>query len=76
MNDDGMGSLRLYPDGSEAIDRKFGKQVSECQFIDKDRIEVIASLNLDQIGSLYELDIWKTNFEKLLQIPIGNPPEK
>ena len=65
MDDGRMGSLRLYPGGLDAVDQTFGAQASECQFIDEDGVEVIASLNLDQFGDLYELDIWKTDFEKL-----------
>ncbi len=69
LNDSGMGSLRLFPEGSDVVDAKFGKQASACQFTDKDGVAVIASLNLDQRGNLYELDIWKTNFRKLIRIP-------
>ena len=69
MNDSGMGSLRLFPEGSDVVDSHFGKRASACQFTDEDGVEVIASLNLDQRGSLYELDIWKTDFGKLIRIP-------
>ncbi|MDP5211355.1 hypothetical protein [Microbulbifer sp. 2205BS26-8] len=69
MSDGGMGSLRLDISGLFSKDRIFGKQVSECKFIDIDAVEVIASLYVDQNGDLFELDIWKTNFEKLKQIP-------
>ena len=69
MQDGGMGSLRLFPTGLELPETSFGKQASECQFTDKDGVEVIASLNLDVNGNLYELDIWKTNYEKLIHIP-------
>lgn len=69
MSDGEMGSLRLFPNGSEDVGAKFGKQASACQFTDEDGIEVIASLNLDQHGNLFELDIWKTNFGKLIRIP-------
>lgn len=69
MSDGGMGSLYLFYEGEDLKDRKFGKQVSEFQFKDDDGIDVIASLNLDQNGVLYELDIWKTNFEKLIKLP-------
>lgn len=41
----------------------------ETQFTDIDGVEVIASLNVDVDGVLFELDIWKTNFEKLVKIP-------
>jgi len=69
MKDDGMGSLYLFPDGIEAKNRLFGECVSECQFRDEDDIDVIASLNVDQNGKLYELDIWKTDFSPLIRIP-------
>lgn len=69
MCDGEMGSLLLFPGGRDIKGRKFGRQISECQFTDEDGIEVVASLNLDQFGHVYELDIWKTNFEKLIRIP-------
>ena len=69
MNDEGMGSLYLYPNGIMNKNRVFGECVSECQFIDKDGIDVIASLNLDQNGDLFELDIWKTDFSPLIELP-------
>jgi len=70
MDDGGMGSLQLFPEGIKNMNRKFGKQISDCQFTDEDGVEVIASLYIDQFGFLYELDIWKTNFEKLMHIPM------
>jgi hypothetical protein len=69
MDDGGMGSLRLLPDEQTRERRVFGSQVSECKFTDSDGTEVIASLNLDDKGDLYELDIWKTDFGRLLRIP-------
>lgn len=69
MNDGGMGGLRLYPKGDTLSPKLFGKQVSEYQFTDLDGIEVFASLYLDKDGELFELDIWKTNFEKLVKFP-------
>lgn len=69
MNDGGMGSLYLFPHGITNRKRKMGKQVSEIQFADQDGIEVIASLNVDEVGELFELDIWKTDFNKLIKLP-------
>jgi hypothetical protein len=70
MNDGGMGSLLLLPDGdSTSRNRRLGRMASECEFIDSDGIPVLATLNLDTEGNLYELDMWKTNFEKLIAIP-------
>ena len=70
LNDEGMGSLLLLPKGV-AVDnsRLLGEQVSECQFTDEDGVEVIASLNVDDEGRLFELDIWKTDFASLISIP-------
>ncbi|ACE06212.1 hypothetical protein Aasi_0841 [Candidatus Amoebophilus asiaticus 5a2] len=69
MNDGKMGSLLLFPYDITKNDRMFGKQISECQFKDKDGIDVIASLYIDDKGNLFELDIWKVDFSPLLDIP-------
>jgi len=69
MEDGGMGSLRLLPDGHDNEDRKFGRRVSEYQFKDVDGVLVIASLNDDQYNHIFELDIWKTNFDELIRFP-------
>lgn len=68
MKDGGMGSLRLIPTNSKD-ERFFGKMVSECSFFDIDGIKVIASLYLDNNDELFEIDIWKTNFDQLKEIP-------
>jgi hypothetical protein len=69
MDDGKMGSLLLFPQNTLNEDRVFGEQVSDFQFIDLDGVQVIASLYLDNRGNLFELDIWKTNFEELLEFP-------
>lgn len=69
MEDGGMGSLRLFPYGEIYANREFGQQVSECQFTDTDGVTVIASLYVDVAGDLLELDIWKTDFSRLLEMP-------
>lgn len=65
MND-GMGSLLIIP--QEQINKKclFKRQISELKFKDIDNIDVIISLNIDQEGFLFELDIWKMNYEKII----------
>jgi len=68
--DDGeMGGLLLIPLGKMATGRNFGEQVSDYQYKDLDGIEVVASLSVDEDGDLFELDMWKTNFGKLLKYP-------
>ena len=69
MNDGGMGSLQLLPDGIKQENRLFGKCISQYQFTDKDGVEVIVSLNVDDKGELFELDIWKTDFSQLISLP-------
>jgi len=70
MNDDGMGSLYLFPKGEMTeVVRNFGELISEFQFTDQDGIEVIASLYLNNSGNLFELDIWKTDFSKVISLP-------
>lgn len=64
-----MMGLYLFPQSKIAKDRTFGKQVSEFQFTDTDGVEVLASLNVDSDGNLFELDIWKTDFGKLITLP-------
>jgi len=66
MNDGGMGSLLLYPKGKMIEYRFFGEQIADYQFKDSDGIDVIVSLNIDTNGDLFELDLWKTNFSRLL----------
>lgn len=69
MEDGGMGSLYLFPENKEAKDRLLGEQVSDFQFTDLDGVEVIASLNVDTNGNLFELDIWKADFSRLINLP-------
>ena len=73
MNDGEMGSLQLYSSTKIVNGRKFGKQVSEFQFLDEDKVLVVASLNVDEDGNLLELDIWKTDFSKLIKLPHSYP---
>ncbi len=59
MDDDGMGSLAI---GENYANRQLGAEVAEFMFKDIDGTPVSASLNVDQQGELYELDIWKVDF--------------
>lgn len=69
MDDAGLGSLLLYPNGSIVSGREFGRVLFEVEFKDTDNVPVVASLNLDQHGELFELDIWKVNFDPLIRFP-------
>ena len=59
MNDGGMGSLEI---GQNYDSRKFGEKIAEYIFNDIDGTPVLATLNVDTQGNLYELDIWKVDF--------------
>jgi len=43
--------------------------ISEHLFLDVDGVTVIASLNIDKDGNLFELDIWKTDYSPLIKYP-------
>jgi len=67
MNDGDMGSVQFEAISSKV--RKLGVVVSEAEFIDSDGITVSIVLNLDEENRLFELDIWKVDFNKLLTLP-------
>ena len=64
MDDGGMGSLILDLDSDTDADpkRTMGSQASECSFLDEDGMVVLAALNLDKNGKLFELDLWRVDF--------------
>ncbi|WP_250454532.1 hypothetical protein [Caballeronia sp. ATUFL_M2_KS44] len=62
MDDGGMGGLTFV---SSKLSRSLGASLAEREFIDQDGVAVIATLNLDSDGELYELDIWKVDFSPL-----------
>ena len=66
MADGGMGGLRFEEEGA---DRRRFTTLASAQFKDADGISVLVSLDLDQNGRLFELDVWKVDFSSLQQIP-------
>lgn len=67
MDDGGMGSLRfVYTDNRI---RRFGKKIADAEFNDEDGVPVSATMNVDDIGALFELDIWKGDFSPLKRYP-------
>lgn len=71
LQDGNMGSLRFFHIQDQKCDRVFKRQISECTFRDEDGVLVLASLYTDQYDSLFELDLWKSDFTPLIRIPIG-----
>lgn len=70
MEDGGMGSFRIFPDGRITGKRVFGKEISSFSFLDVDDVEVLVSLNLDQNGYLFEVDVWKVDYSQVRKVQI------
>jgi hypothetical protein len=66
MDDGGMGSLQLTPPRGRRV---MSVEVAEARFDDADGVPVSATLNLDAYGALFELDIWKRDFNPLQRLP-------
>ena len=69
MDDGGMGSLKLAVPTSTGIRRGLVACRAAVQFTDADGVEVVASLNANEDGVPFELDMWKTDFTRLIRIP-------
>lgn len=48
------------------------KCVAELQFDDDDGVPILTSLNIDQDGKLFELDIWKVDYSPVIKYPAPN----
>lgn len=69
MSDGGMGSLRLFPAGTRALQRFYGRKVSTWEFADDDDVPVLVALIVDAQERLYELELWKSNHGRLGRFP-------
>lgn len=69
MDDGGMGSHRFHTRHSDSM---FACEVSSCTFLDSDGVEVSASLNVDQYGDLFEIDLFKGDFSSLKRWPLSS----
>ncbi len=65
MLDGHMGSLRFV--GSS--DRCYGRALISVVAHDVDTTPLLISLDLDQHGNLFELDVWKVDFSPLIRLP-------
>ncbi len=68
MSDGGMGSLYFVSAAKTPHERRLGRRVAELQINDADEVPILASLNIDTEGELYELDIWKTDFRPVIRL--------
>lgn len=67
MNDGNMGSLLFVKSGDDS--RVLGRKLAEAVFNDTDGTPVNVCLNLDELGELYELDVWKVDFSTVKEWP-------
>jgi hypothetical protein len=67
MDDGGMGSLRIGPIYKG---RRFGFCPAECHFYDLDGTLISATLNLDQTGAPFEIDVWRVDFRPTRRWPL------
>ncbi len=69
MTDGGMGSLYFVNAEKNRNERRLGKRICERQFSDSDSIPILVSVNVDEAGVLFELDIWKVDFSRVIKFP-------
>lgn len=67
LNDGLMGSIQFV--NKSSYDRKYAKRLIEVKYVDSDNIPVYISLTVDNKNELYELDIWKVDFNPLIEYP-------
>lgn len=70
MNDGGMGSL-YFPESDTDVrqGRRMGKEILRGLFVDDDGTPVSFTINLDEDGRLFELDVWKVDGTPLVRLP-------
>jgi hypothetical protein len=66
MPDGGMGSIKFHKRSEK---QRFGKAIAEGAFRDADGVPVSVTLNLDDSGDLFELDMFKADFSPLVRYP-------
>ena len=69
MKDGDMGSQKFSTAKPDSV---FGGNISEVTFVDLDGIEVLGTLQIDQYGNPFELDMFKADFSKLEKWPNEN----
>ena len=67
MPDGGMGSIKFRTRRSKKA--VYGKEIAEGSFQDADGMPVSVTLNLDDAGELFELDVFKADGSPLIRYP-------
>ncbi len=65
MSDGGMGSLKFFDAHSDLSSRRLGRQLVQGSFADDDGVPVSFAISVDCDGKLYELDMWRVDFNPL-----------
>ena len=73
MHDGGMGSVLFQ--GPNEFKRRLANEVASGRFKDTDGTAVVVSVNIDQFGDLFELDLWKVDFSALIRFPRADEVE-
>ena len=69
LDDGEMGSIKFIYEYDHELENYNIIPISEYQFNDIDNIPVLITLYAYENGDLYELDIWKSDFNPLLSYP-------
>lgn len=69
MDDGGMGSFRIHVEDNSTAQRTLGRVAAELEFKDADGAVVLVSLNTDSKGAPFEVDVWRTDFNPVVQFP-------
>lgn len=65
LKDNEMGSVEFVTNSAmRRVDRAITKE-----FLDKDGVVISVSVNIDQFGDLYEVDIWRVDFFPVQSYP-------
>jgi Domain of unknown function (DUF6984) len=67
LSDGGMGSIEFL--SGPRVERRQAKCIAEADYMDSNGVPVSISVNIDQHGRLFELDIWKVDFGQLRTYP-------
>jgi len=71
LDDGNMGSIQ-FVDPENRSGRMYSSDLIEASYIDKDGIDVLITLILDNYNNLYELEFWKADFSELIDYPTPN----
>jgi hypothetical protein len=67
MPDGGMGSLYFVSHAKAPEQRRSGRRTAELQ-LDYGGVPVLVSLNVDQDGDLFEMDVWKADLTPVTRL--------